>query len=122
HHRNRPGGLRLRDLVLPTLAMVPPVLLILEQPDLGTVGVFLFVFASMLLLAGPSWGTLGLLSLAGLCAVPVMLSQLKEYQLRRLTTFLNPELDPLGAGYHLIQSKIAIGSGGLAGKGYLQGT
>jgi len=122
HHRIRPGGLRLRDLALPTLAAMPPVFLILEQPDLGTAGVFVFVFASMVLLAGPSWGTLGLLVLACMGAVPVLLSGLKEYQLRRLTTFFNPEMDPLGAGYHLIQSKIAIGSGGLAGRGFLQGT
>ncbi len=122
HHRTHPGGLRLRDLALPTAATMIPVLLILAQPDLGTAGVFLFVFASMLLLAGPTPGTLGLLVLAALGAVPVLMSQLKPYQLKRITTFLNPELDPLGAGYHVIQSKIAIGSGGLTGRGYLHGT
>lgn len=122
HHRTHPGGLRLRDLAVPTAVTMVPVLLILGQPDLGTAGVFLFVFASMLLLAGPSPGTLGLLVLAALGAVPLLLSQLKPYQLKRITTFLNPELDPLGAGYHVIQSKIAIGSGGLTGRGYLHGT
>lgn len=122
HHRSHPGGLRLRDLALPTAVTMVPVLLILSQPDLGTAGVFLFVFASMLLLAGPSPGTLGILVLASLGAVPVLMSQLKPYQLKRITTFLNPELDPLGAGYHVIQSKIAIGSGGLTGRGYLHGT
>ena len=122
HHRTNPGGLRLRELALPAAVTMVPVLLILSQPDLGTAGVFLFVFASMLLLAGPSPGTLGLLLLAGLGAVPILMSQLKPYQLKRITTFLNPELDPLGAGYHVIQSKIAIGSGGLTGRGYLHGT
>lgn len=122
HHRSHPGGLRLRDLAVPTLVTMVPVLLILAQPDLGTAGVFLFVFASMLLLAGPTPGTLGLLVLAALGAIPILMSQLKPYQLKRITTFLNPELDPLGAGYHVIQSKIAIGSGGLTGRGYLHGT
>lgn len=122
HHRSHPGGLRLRDLAIPTAVTMAPVLLILSQPDLGTAGVFLFVFSSMLLLAGPTPGTLGLLVLAAIGAVPVLMSQLKPYQLKRITTFLNPELDPLGAGYHVIQSKIAIGSGGMAGRGYLHGT
>ena len=122
HHRTRPGGLRLRDLAVPTAVTLVPVLLILAQPDLGTAGILIFVFASMLLLAGPSPGTLGILVLVGLGTIPVLLSQLKPYQLERITTFLNPELDPLGTGYHVIQSKIAIGSGGLSGRGYLQGT
>ncbi len=122
HRRTHPGGLRLRDLAIPAAVTMAPVLLILAQPDLGTAGVFLFVFASMLLLAGPSPGTLGLLVLAALGAVPVLMSQLKPYQLKRITTFLNPELEPLGSGYHVIQSKIAIGSGGMTGRGYLRGT
>ncbi len=122
HHRTHIGGLRLRELALPTVVTLAPVLLILAQPDLGTAGVFLFVFTSMLLLAGPSPGTLGLLSLAAVGAIPLLLSQLKPYQLKRITTFLNPELDPLGAGYHVIQSKIAIGSGAVTGRGYLHGT
>ncbi|MDG2307005.1 MAG: rod shape-determining protein RodA [Candidatus Binatia bacterium] len=122
HHKTDARGLRLRDLAVPTALTMAPVLLILAQPDLGTAGVFLFVFASMLLLAGPTPGTLGILVLASIGAVPVLMSQLKPYQLKRITTFLNPENDPLGAGYHVIQSKIAIGSGGLTGRGYLHGT
>jgi rod shape determining protein RodA len=121
----RPEGLRLRELVTPVLLTLPPVGLILAQPDLGTAGVFCFVAASMVILAGPSTRTYGIIFGAALCIVPglpYVLSHLKPYQLKRLQTFLNPELDPLGAGYHVIQSKIAIGSGGLSGKGFLHGT
>jgi rod shape determining protein RodA len=122
HHNTHEGGLRLRELALPALVTAVPVLLILAQPDLGTAGVLLFIAVSMILLAGPSPGTLGILLVAGLGAIPILISQLKPYQLKRITTFLNPELDPLGAGYHVIQSKIAIGSGGLHGRGYMLGT
>lgn len=125
-HRNaRPGGLRLRDLGLPTLLTAVPAALILAQPDLGTAGVFVFIALSMMLMAGPSRRTLALIAGAGLAMaplLPVAFAQLKPYQQRRLETFLNPELDPLGAGYHVIQSKIAIGSGGFDGRGFLQGT
>jgi rod shape determining protein RodA len=125
HGQTRPGGLKLRDLLIPLALTLPPVALILAQPDLGTAGVFLFVFVSMVLLAGLGTRTIGLLigtALATLPAIPILLSHLKPYQRRRIETFLNPELDPLGAGYHVIQSKIAIGSGGFYGKGFLHGT
>jgi rod shape determining protein RodA len=125
-HRNaRPGGLRLRDLVLPAVLTAVPAALILAQPDLGTAGVFVFIFASMVLMAGPSRRTLAIIAGVGLAMaplLPVAFARLKPYQQRRLETFLNPELDPLGAGYHVIQSKIAIGSGGFHGRGFLQGT
>jgi len=125
HRSMRPEGLRLRDLAVPALLSLPPVALILAQPDLGTAGVFCFVVASMVVLAGPSprtWAIIGGAALSVLPAMPYLMSHLKPYQLRRIETFLNPELDPLGAGYHVIQSKIAIGSGGLYGKGFLHGT
>lgn len=125
HHNSRPGGLKLRDYGLPALYTLLPVLLILTQPDLGTAGLFVFLFLTMALLAGPSPRTIAILGGTGLAMLPLipfLYSQLKEYQQRRITTFLNPELDPLGAGYHVIQSKIAIGSGGLWGKGFLEGT
>lgn len=125
HGRSRPGGLKLRDLIVPAALTLPPVLLILAQPDLGTAIVFLFVLASLALLAGPSARTLLVLACAGalvLPAFPLVKSHLKPYQAKRIETFWNPELDPLGAGYHVIQSKIAIGSGGFSGKGFLNGT
>jgi rod shape determining protein RodA len=125
HHNSRPGGLKLRDYAIPALYTLVPVVLILTQPDLGTASLFVFLFATMALLAGPSPRTMAIVGgtiVAMLPLIPFLYSQLKEYQQRRLTTFLNPELDPLGAGYHVIQSKIAIGSGGLWGKGFLDGT
>jgi rod shape determining protein RodA len=125
-HGHAPAeGLRLRDLILPVLLTLPPVALILEQPDLGTAGVFVCVFASMVLLAGLSRRTILVLvgaALLTLPAIPILKSHLKPYQLRRIEIFLDPDLDPLGAGYHITQSKIAIGSGGMAGKGFLNGT
>jgi len=125
HRKMRPEGLRLRELAIPVLLTLPPVGLILAQPDLGTAGVFCFVAASMVVLAGPSTRTYGIIlgaALSVLPALPFVMSHMKPYQVKRLETFLNPELDPLGAGYHVIQSKIAIGSGGLSGKGFLHGT
>jgi rod shape determining protein RodA len=109
HHNSRPGGLKLRDFGLPLLYTLVPSALTLMQPDLGTASLFLLLFLTMALLAGPSPRTLASVAL-------------KEYQQRRIVTFLNPELDPLGAGYNVIQSKIAIGSGGLWGKGFLEGS
>jgi rod shape determining protein RodA len=125
HRNNPPGGLRLRDLVFPTVLALIPAALILAQPDLGTAGVLMFIFGSMALMAGPSGRTLSILfgtALAALPLLPIAFSRLKPYQQRRIETFLSPELDPLGAGYHVIQSKIAIGSGGFEGRGFLQGT
>jgi rod shape determining protein RodA len=125
HRSMRPEGLRLRDLVVPVLLTLPPVGLILVQPDLGTAGVTCFVVASMVVLAGPSprtWAILCGAALSVVPALPYLASHLKPYQLKRIETFLSPELDPLGAGYHVIQSKIAIGSGGFYGKGFLHGT
>ena len=125
HHNSRPGGLKLRDFAVPLLYSLVPGALTLMQPDLGTASLFLFLFLTMALLAGPSPRTLAIVaggSLALLPLIPFLYSSLKEYQQRRITTFLNPELDPLGAGYNVIQSKIAIGSGGLWGKGFLEGS
>jgi rod shape determining protein RodA len=125
HGHVPPAGLRLRDLAVPALLTVPPVFLILEQPDLGTAGVFVCVFASMVFLAGLSRRTVMILLgavLLVLPAIPILKSHLKPYQVRRIEIFLDPDLDPLGAGYHITQSKIAIGSGGLTGKGFLNGT
>lgn len=125
HRNSPPEGLGPRDLLVPAALALPPVILILRQPDLGTAGIFVLVAASMVLLAGLSRMTILLLvgtALLALPAIPVLKSHLKPYQLKRIETFLNPELDPLGAGYHVIQSKIAIGSGGLQGKGFMRGT
>jgi rod shape determining protein RodA len=100
----------------------PPVLLILAQPDLGTALVFVALFYGMAYMAGMSKRyILGSLLLAA-AAVPTMVGRLQPYQRDRLTTFLDPAADPQGAGYNILQAKIAIGSGGLFGKGFLTGT
>jgi rod shape determining protein RodA len=109
-------------LLIAGALIVVPVLLIAKQPDLGT---SLLIGSSgffVVFLAGLSWRLLGgLVVLAG-AGAPVLWHFMHDYQRQRVITFLNPEHDPLGAGYHIIQSKIAIGSGGLFGKGWLNGT
>jgi len=113
---------RVKNLVIPITFIIIPFILVSKQPDLGTALFILFVAISILWLAGLNlkiftFGTLSLLILA-----PLSISFLKPYQKQRILTFLNPENDPTGAGYHVIQSKIAIGSGGFFGQGYMQGS
>ncbi len=99
-----------------------PTLLIAKQPDLGTSLLIASAGFFVLFLAGISWRLLGGLAALGAAGLPVLWYFMRDYQRQRVITFLNPEADPLGAGYHIIQSKIAIGSGGLYGKGWLNGT
>jgi rod shape determining protein RodA len=115
-------GYGLRDLLPPFLFLVVPLLLIFKQPDLGTSALLVLIFLSILTfmgLRGQTWLTLG-----GGCTVaaPIFWHFLKDYQKTRLLTFLNPDLDPLKTGYHITQSKIAVGSGAILGKGFLKGT
>jgi rod shape determining protein RodA len=101
---------------------VVPVLLIAKQPDLGTALLVASAGLAVLFLAGVSWRLIaGLLAAFG-AALPVIWTLLRDYQRQRVLTLLDPESDPLGAGYHTIQAKIAIGSGGIYGKGWLNGT
>jgi len=100
-----------------------PFLLIVRQPDLGTAGLIGLIAASMTLFVKIEKRTLWFILGSGLAmALPMWFFFLKEYQRQRILTFINPDRDPLGAGYHIIQSKIAIGSGFLTGKGFLEGT
>jgi rod shape determining protein RodA len=116
------GGIGLKE-TMPAIGMVlAPFLLVALQPDLGTAGVFLFILAGMMVVACVKGRVLALFAVLGGAAVPGLWFFMKEYQRQRVLTFLDPERDPLGAGYHVIQSKIAVGSGGVLGKGYLQGT
>jgi rod shape determining protein RodA len=114
--------LRLKDLVVPVALVLLPVLLIVKQPDLGSGILVLLVAMSMILFVGVNWRTLAWSSLTVVLLSPVIWYFLKDYQRQRVLTFLNPEHDPLGAGYHIIQSKIAVGSGQFWGKGFLHGT
>ncbi len=99
-----------------------PMILILRQPDLGTALVFVPLIFSMLFVAGVSWKRLTGIAMTGILASPLIWLLLKEYQRQRLRVFLTPSQDSLGAGYNVIQSKIAIGSGQAWGKGWLEGT
>lgn len=101
---------------------LPPFGLVFLQPDLGTAGTFLAIWGMMMLVIGIKRGTLIFIVVSLVFAAPVLWSQMKPYQKKRVVTFMNPEADPFGSGYHVIQSKIAIGSGGLTGKGFLHGT
>jgi rod shape determining protein RodA len=109
-------------LLAAALLIVVPVLLIAKQPDLGTALLVASAGVFVLFLAGISWRLIGGLAVAAAAAAPVIWYLMRDYQRQRVLTFLDPEKDPLGAGYHIIQSKIAIGSGGLYGKGWLNGT
>lgn len=114
--------LRLRDYAVATLLLLLPLLLILRQPDLGTTLLIASSGFYVLFLAGLSWRIIAGLLIAGLGSLPVLWSMLHDYQRRRVMTLFDPSQDPLGAGYHTIQSTIAIGSGGVIGKGWQQGT
>lgn len=117
-----PDGYRLRDLWAPFLFVAPLILLTLVQPDLGTAIILFLTFISIVLTGGLRLRSFLYLVATGLILLPIAWNLLKPYQQKRIWTFLNPDLDPLGAGYHVIQSKIAIGSGRFLGKGYLEGT
>ena len=96
--------------------------LVLRQPDLGTAGVVAMVGVTMFWIGGARLWQFATVAVAAAAAVPVGWQFLHSYQKQRIFTFLNPESDPLGSGYHILQSKIALGSGGLFGKGFLEGT
>lgn len=114
---------RIRFLIAPALLVITPVLLVLLQPDLGTSLMIVSGGAGMFFIAGAPLWLFGLAFLSALAIIPIAWNfLLHDYQRQRVMTFLNPESDPLGAGYHITQSKIALGSGGLEGKGFLQGT
>jgi len=128
HFFARTAAVRLgfREMVAPLLLTIPPALLILAQPDLGSAAMLGFVMVSMLVLGGVRLRWFALILLPVLVASPLlgpaMWKHLKVYQQQRILTFINPELDPQGAGYHIIQSKIAVGSGMLWGRGFMRGT
>ena len=120
--QHREQGLALRDFAVALLLFVIPVALIARQPDLGTALLIASSGCYVLFLAGLSWRVLGLSALAVAGILPVAWTFLHDYQRQRVLTLLDPTQDPLGAGYHIIQSTIAVGSGGVFGKGWLGGT
>lgn len=114
------AGLRL--VFMPILLLGLPILLILHQPDLGTALLCVLVCFFLMFLAGAPLWVFCALGVSAMAMVPIAWQLLRSYQKQRVLTFLDPERDPLGAGYHIIQSKIALGSGGVTGKGFMQGT
>jgi len=121
-------GLSVDDIARP-LYLIPPLLLValptglvLRQPDLGTALMLVMVGGIVFFAAGVRVWKFIVVAVAGLAAMPIAWQFLRDYQKQRVLTFLNPESDPLGAGYHIIQSKIALGSGGVFGKGFMQGS
>jgi rod shape determining protein RodA len=113
---------RVIDLIVPAGLIVVPVVLVLKQPDLGTAMMLLITGAIIFFLAGVRLWIFAAAVIAAGTAAPLAWSMLRDYQKARFTTFLSPDSDPLGAGYHIMQSKIALGSGGLFGKGFMLGT
>ncbi len=113
---------RLRDLWLPFVLTAIPCFLILKEPDLGTALFLGMISISVVLIAKVYWKSLVIFVGSFFLATPLIWFGLKEYQQRRVLSFLSPDMDPLGAGYHVNQSKIAIGSGQFWGKGFLKGT
>ncbi len=111
-----------KNIILSMAILIMPVLLVVSQPDLGTAILIGISGIVVLWLAGINVKYFIYSSLALIVSLPFVISLLKPYQKLRILTFFNPDRDPLGAGYQIIQSKIAIGSGGLAGKGFLKGT
>ncbi|AJE48414.1 rod shape-determining protein RodA [Celeribacter indicus] len=116
-------------VLIPVLLILLPTVLVLKQPDLGTAILLMAGGAIVMFAAGVSWWYFGVVIAMGIGAVTTVLSSrgtpwqlLKDYQFRRIDTFLDPSSDPLGAGYHITQSKIALGSGGWTGRGFMQGT
>jgi rod shape determining protein RodA len=118
-----PGNMRSWTALWPALLMIGiPAGLVMLQPDLGTALAICAGGAIVMFVAGTPLWWFGSAAVAGAAALPVLFSMLHDYQQKRVLIFLDPESDPLGAGYHISQSKIAIGSGGIGGKGFLNGS
>ena len=114
---------RLTGLIGAALLILLPMALVLRQPDLGTTLLVAATGVALVFLAGVNWRVIGGAALAGAIALPLFFRfGLKEYQRSRILTFLDPSRDPTGASYHITQSKIALGSGGVTGKGFMNGT
>lgn len=112
----------IKGILLPSIMVIVPVVLVMIQPDLGTAIMLLLTAGAIFFAVGVQWWKFAILICSALAAMPLAWHFLHNYQKNRVLTFLDPERDPLGAGYHIIQSKIALGSGGIFGKGFLNGT
>ncbi|NGZ04732.1 MAG: rod shape-determining protein RodA [Magnetococcales bacterium] len=122
HDHAKAGTLGWRDLGVPFAMILFPVAFIIKQPDLGTAVLLGGVGISMIVVAGISWKVLLILVIGFGASLPLAWNGLHSYQKQRIITLFSPERDPLGSGYHIIQSKIAVGSGGITGKGFMAGS
>ena len=120
--QKREGMIRWKDFLIAGILLALPVGLIMRQPDLGTAILVTSAGFFVIFLAGLSWRLIIGLGVAGVASLPLVWSLMHDYQRNRIMTLLDPTSDPLGKGFHIIQSTIAIGSGGLIGKGWLNGT
>ncbi len=126
-HKEQASRINFRELFkMSAVFLVVPAILILKQPDLGTTLMFLFIFGAMILMAGLRKRIILITVIICLLSMPFagnyIWGGLKDYQKQRIIAFIDPQADPQGVGYHITQSKVSIGSGGLLGKGYLEGT
>lgn len=119
---NKPSPIHWKSLIIASLLIFIPAVLIAKQPDLGTAIMVVAAGLSVIFLAGLPLRYVALISILFALMAPLLWHVMHDYQKQRIYTLLNPEQDPLGSGYHIIQSKIAIGSGGLFGKGWLEGS
>jgi rod shape determining protein RodA len=122
YFHKREALLRAHDHAVAAFLLAVPVLLIARQPDLGTALLVAAAGCYVIFLAGLSWKVIAGLGVTGLASLPFLWGMLHDYQRKRILTLLDPTEDPLGAGYHIIQATIAVGSGGFTGKGWLNGT
>ena len=122
YFQQREGTLRWYDFMIAALLLLVPVGLVIKQPDLGTAILVLAAGAYVIFFAGLSWKVIVGLSVAAVAALPLIWMGMHDYQRQRVLTLIDPTADPLGKGFHIIQSTIAVGSGGLFGKGWMQGT
>lgn len=122
-HGSTLNDVRSIQYIIPPLCLMGlPVALILAQPDLGTALMLVFVTGALFFIVGVQMWKFFAVLIGVCCSIPILWTFLHDYQKRRVLTFLNPEADPLGSGYHIMQSKITLGSGGLFGKGFMEST
>jgi rod shape determining protein RodA len=122
HGKSYDDAIKLRSLIAPLVLIGVPVVLVLMQPNLGTATILCFIGACVLFVSGLRWWLIVLALASVAAAVPVAWEFLHDYQKQRVLTFMDPSRDPLGAGYNITQANIAMGSGGLFGKGFMNGT
>lgn len=120
--RRLPPPYNLKELLTPVIIVAVPTILILKQPDLGTALLIILISGVVIFIAGITRGTIITIAISALTTAFTGWHFMHDYQRQRVLTFINPENDPLGSGYHIAQSKIAIGAGRLFGKGFLKGT